>query len=244
MNASAVHAKTIPADLRRRKQWIVWREVPKPDGKIDKVPVDPSTGRNLDPHDRRNWMNFEPGMRHAPARGGIGFVLTADDPYAVVDLDDALDDTGTIALHATYARQIVDRLDSYTEVSHSKGGLHIFVRGTLPAGRREAKGVEVYDRGRFIAMTGDVFEGRDTIHDRQTELEDIFHRFVQPHEARGTYEPPEAISEGQRHNEIVRLAGALRARGLTPDEIEAALLAVNRARCGPPLADGEVRVIA
>ena len=53
-----------------------------------------------------------------------------------------------------------------------------------------------------------------------------------------------AIQEGQRNDALAREAGKLRHIGLNGTELEAALLAINRARCTPPLQDDEVRGIA
>lgn len=58
--------------------------------------------------------------------------------------------------------------------------------------------------------------------------------------------PPveEIIPQGQRHDEMVSIAGSLRRRGLSGEEILATLTAVNAARCRPPLPEGELREIA
>ncbi|HEV2484118.1 MAG TPA: bifunctional DNA primase/polymerase [Terracidiphilus sp.] len=53
-----------------------------------------------------------------------------------------------------------------------------------------------------------------------------------------------AISEGRRNSTLTSIAGTLRKAGKTPEEIEAALLAQNREKCSPPLADDEVGTIA
>lgn len=53
-----------------------------------------------------------------------------------------------------------------------------------------------------------------------------------------------AFHEGGRNEGLARLAGRLRHIGCTTSEIAAALLAVNRERCVPPLPDDEVRGIA
>ena len=52
------------------------------------------------------------------------------------------------------------------------------------------------------------------------------------------------VHEGQRNECLASLAGKLRRDGLSAEEIEAALLAVNSARCLPPLPEDEVRRIA
>ncbi|MDP9341589.1 MAG: DUF3631 domain-containing protein [Actinomycetota bacterium] len=54
---------------------------------------------------------------------------------------------------------------------------------------------------------------------------------------------PETISAGQRNATLFSLAGSMRHRGMTVDEIEVALTAVNE-RCGPPLPADEVRRMA
>ena len=51
------------------------------------------------------------------------------------------------------------------------------------------------------------------------------------------------IPEGNRNTTLTSLAGSMRRRGMSEDEIAAALLKVNE-RCDPPLDDAEVRKIA
>jgi hypothetical protein len=52
------------------------------------------------------------------------------------------------------------------------------------------------------------------------------------------------VPEGRRHDHLVSLAGRLRASGLSPESIEAALFIENERRCDPPLPEDEVRRIA
>jgi hypothetical protein len=58
------------------------------------------------------------------------------------------------------------------------------------------------------------------------------------------FELPPEIYSGERNNTLTRLAGALRRKGIRPDEILETLRAVNRARCRPPLHDSELEQIA
>ena len=51
------------------------------------------------------------------------------------------------------------------------------------------------------------------------------------------------IPEGERNVVLTSLGGAMRRQGMTQEEIEAGLLAVNRRRCQPPLTEPEVRTI-
>jgi hypothetical protein len=54
----------------------------------------------------------------------------------------------------------------------------------------------------------------------------------------------EPIREGERNQTLTSIAGSLRARGADPATLEAVLLAVNAARCDPPLPAEEVKAIA
>ena len=100
---------------------------------------------------------------------GIGFVFTADDPFVGVDLDHCRDpETGEVE---PWAQEIVDELDSYTEVSPSKTGLHSIVNGKLPPGGRRKGRVEMYEAGRYFTVTGDrVANTPETIEVRDEEL--------------------------------------------------------------------------
>lgn len=57
-------------------------------------------------------------------------------------------------------------------------------------------------------------------------------------------DPAGVVEPGQRHAMLKSLAGAMRFRGSGYEEIEAAVLAANKARCNPPKSDAEVRAIA
>ena len=56
------------------------------------------------------------------------------------------------------AARIVERCQSWTEISPSGTGLHIFVRGSL-AWAIKGSGIEVYSEGRYMAVTGHRWPG-------------------------------------------------------------------------------------
>ena len=105
---------------------------------------------------------------------GIGFVFTEPDPYSGIDIDTCREpDTGQIA---EWAWKIIWRLNSYTEVSPSGTGVHIIIRGKLPAGKgnqathHDGK-VEMFSRARYFTFTGIHVDGTPIeIFDRQAEL--------------------------------------------------------------------------
>lgn len=68
-------------------------------------------------------------------------------------------------------------------------------------------------------------------------------KLIQPRET-SSLKTESRIPEGQRNATLASLAGSMRARGMTRQAIEAALLEENRLRCDPPLNDTEVLSIA
>ncbi len=62
--------------------------------------------------------------------------------------------------------------------------------------------------------------------------------------ARAAVVVDQVIPGGERNATLTSLAGSMRRRAMTAEEIEAALLAVNANRCRPPLEENEVRRIA
>ncbi|MGH7174330.1 MAG: hypothetical protein ACRELG_29030, partial [Gemmataceae bacterium] len=71
------------------------------------------------------------------------------------------------------ALAIIKRFGSYTEISPSGTGIHIFLRGKLPAGGRHNGPIEVYDSGKFLSVTGRKLSSHgagDGIEDRSAEL--------------------------------------------------------------------------
>ena len=147
--------EAIPAELRARHQWGGWRWK-RDGGRWTKLPINPATGDAASSTDPSTWGTFARALdcyhrRHLP---GIGYFLSADDPYTGIDIDKCRDPlTGALDERAA---GIVAALDSYTEISPSSTGIRIFVRGLVPGPRRKEPrlGVELYDRDRFLTVTG------------------------------------------------------------------------------------------
>lgn len=157
----------IPPELKAFPQWVCYRQ--------NKIPVNPKTGDNAKADDPSTWDEFDQAVRHWEAhRGngitGIGYEFSGDDPFAGVDLDKCRNpETGEIE---PWALEIVTHLNSYTEVSPSGTGLHIWIKGQLPPDGRHKGKVEMYDSGRYFTVTGHHIEGTSTtIENRQAELE-------------------------------------------------------------------------
>lgn len=56
-------------------------------------------------------------------------------------------------------------------------------------------------------------------------------------------EAAQNVTEGGRNDALFRLACSLRSKGLTVEEITAAVMEANKGRCNPPLPDSEIKTI-
>jgi len=168
--------KRIPEELRALPQWLVWRLEKQKDknGKINwtKVPYVPGTSHKASSIEPDDWVAFDVAydayVRRLRGVDGIGFVFTVSDPYCGIDID-----AKNAPLPAD-AQDIVELVDSYTELSPGGRGLHIIARGKIPGDRGRRTGpYEMYDHARFFSMTGEVIGGRAGIHGRQAAIESV-----------------------------------------------------------------------
>lgn len=153
----------IPHELRAYRAWCVWRyEKPKGEGRLTKVPYNPLTRKHVSSTDPNTWCDYATCVDAARANKGwhgIGFVLSPNDPYCFIDLDPTKDKDGNLLhLPDVTARQteIYKAANSYSELSPSGAGLHIFVRGHVETGRKRDF-IEIYSEARFATFTGDVY---------------------------------------------------------------------------------------
>src|SRR5262245_52836560 len=148
----------LPDELKEVPQWVCWRWERR-DGRWTKVPIDPKTGRKAKANAPETWASFDEALAYCRGQecDGIGFEFTADDHFAGVDLDDCRDlETGGLD---PWAAEIVDEVRSYCEISPTGTGVKLFLRGDVPPGGNRKAKVEVYDRGRFFAVTGHKLDG-------------------------------------------------------------------------------------
>jgi hypothetical protein len=160
-------AETIPTELRALG-WVLWRAEPRGSEKPAKIPyrvAEPT--RKASSTDPASWATFDDAAEAFgvladrpvdPIRGpvaGIGVVLTPAARITCIDLDRVI---GPGGLLDTRAVTLVERCDSWTEISPSRTGLHAFVLGRVP---HAVKGdqIEIYSDARYIAVTGHQWPG-------------------------------------------------------------------------------------
>ena len=154
---------SLPSRLKEHDQWLVTQ---------DKKPVTPSKGWQKSV----NQLAFTEAQDKAEQLGGtVAFCFTEGGPFVGFDLDDVKTD----GKFTEEARTIVQRLDSYTEVSSSGTGLHVIAEGEK-LNDRKTEGVlstsghlEVYDTDRYFVLTGDVYDGFTSVEGRPTSVREV-----------------------------------------------------------------------
>ena len=176
-----------PQELAALRQWICWRLEPDPKGeKPRKVPYDPRTGRKASSTNPETWATLPEAMRAQTKYlfTGVGFVFTEAGGIVGVDIDHCRNEDGTFT---EAAQAILDKYPSYTEISPSGAGLHIFYRGVMPGkgNKNSATGVEMYASARYFTMTGNRLEGTpEAIADGAQALPWIHENYIARKQAR------------------------------------------------------------
>lgn len=174
--------KNIPEELQRVPHWIVWRKEER-EGKPTKVPYQVN-GEMAQSNNKRTWSTFHTAV-HTYRNGGydgIGFMFSKEDPYIGIDIDHCIHDGEFSSL----ADEIIEMMDSYTELSPSGDGIHIIVKGELPVQKGTGKknpelGLEIYRYGRYFTFTGNSQNVYEVV-ERTDELSLLFQKYFKDKE--------------------------------------------------------------
>ena len=167
----------IPAELKALRRWAVWKAVwNEARQKYDKVPYN-AQHYGLSTKKVTDWGDFETAsatLALNPTRyAGLGFVLTDIKGVVGIDLDNCRKD-GQIA---PWAREIVQTMGSYTEVSPSGNGLRILAMGEFETDwNNHEVGIEVYSghTPRFLTITGHTKLAKPMVQATPQALQDLF----------------------------------------------------------------------
>ena len=263
-----INPDNIPPSLKAIDQWVLWRTESRDGDKPTKVPYH-MENRKAKANDRNTWTTFQIAYGRYSQGGfdGIGFEFHADDPFCGIDLDGCRDpETGKVS---EWAREIIIGLNSYAEISPSQTGVKIWVRGKSPlsGGKKrdlasvervcdKSPAIEIYDSGRYFAVTGQRLTGPIECEPRQEQLDELAKRFWPPEPPRRrqpkatgdvvararkylTRIPP-AISGQGGHNATFYAACVL-VLGFGLDRNDAlSLLGEWNGGCNPPWSDREL----
>jgi hypothetical protein len=114
-------------DFRDKEVWVCWRDVTR-NGKSTKIPINANSGGDAKSNDPKTWATLDRAKYWAKRNAGcnIGIVLAQVDDLHLggVDLDTCRDKkTGELK---PWAKEAIERLDSYSEISPSMSGVKIF----------------------------------------------------------------------------------------------------------------------
>jgi len=162
----------IPAEMRNYPQWVVWKFEETDGGKPTKVPYSPRFRGHASVTNPATWGTFDEAVAAYEVAGGelagIGFVLTRNDPFGFIDLDNAWQTDAHGGYKYPDPQAIFDRqhkvfteFNSFTEWSPSGTGLHVIVKTQPVANGRKRSAIEVYTQERFMTMTGNVYREGD-----------------------------------------------------------------------------------
>lgn len=149
-----VNLAGIPDELKRIPNWHVWKwEWKEKSQKWDKPPyaIDGSYGSSTD---SAKWCTFEEAVAALPRFDGLGLAMGDGISYVGVDLDSCRDpESGFLSIEA---QSIVDDLGTYCEISPSKTGVKLWLKGDYDKTKWRSKvgNVEVYCNGRYFTVSG------------------------------------------------------------------------------------------
>ncbi len=146
------------------------------DGRVNKLPLDryDLTRTNNSLLNAESWQAISRKV-FSYSNLGLGFYPDSVKTYLVgVDLDHVWDGAEMRA----DAKKILKKLDSYTEFSPSRNGLHIWVRSQFAPENHNGKACEIISRGnRYLTVTGWVYADLKPIQHRSDELQEIIEEF-------------------------------------------------------------------
>ena len=174
-------------NLKQLKQWVCWDLTT---GR--KTPICPYGGPASSTKSS-TWGTYTDALEACELNGydGIGFVFSDSDHYCGVDIDDCIGDDGYVT---SEAQDIIDELNSYTEISPSGTGVKIFGKCNKQFKGRNEDGLEYYTQGRFFTYTGDCVSETD-------ELADMSDWFEAKHSEVNDYELASEVQDQQYDNE-------------------------------------------
>ena len=157
----------LSSELVTSKRWCIFKlDRPRRIGQhMTKLPINAVTGRMAKSNDPASWSDFKTalaGYKKFDA-SGLGFFL--GDGWCCLDVDDQSEQLREFMSDPSDSSNLICQLlqatsHSYTEVSQSGTGIHIIFKGRKPQDSASRKGkYEMYDRTRFIALTGNTIRG-------------------------------------------------------------------------------------
>ena len=152
--------------LTKYNQFIMYR-------KEDKRPINPITKNPVGHMNNAVWLPYEEVAKRVDYdEFGIGFILTKDDPFFCIDIDNCRDLEGRLS---EYAQFLCSRFAKCTiEISLSGNGVHIWGLTSNSIGNVTTNHSELYSSDRYMALTERMIRHTDMEMDYRDMLEAIY----------------------------------------------------------------------
>jgi putative DNA primase/helicase len=164
------------SELHGLRQWVNW-SFEEIHGKLKKVPYNPGRAYRASPVNPLTWGTLTQALKRVELGyfSGIGFMVSAADPYCFVDLDERQDGVAK-RITTPLGLQLFEMLDTITEFS-PRYGLHFLVKLDKPVAALKSE-VEIYFAERYLTITANLVPGSPTqIATRQAEVEALLQEF-------------------------------------------------------------------
>ncbi len=207
----------IPDELKAIRQWVNW--------KVKKLPVNPSDIKKpASSTDKDTWSSFDQAENNLSKQSilGLGFCLTNYDEYVVIDIDHCINEEKQLSPIALFWAEM---FDSYTEISPSGTGIHIFVKGdarNLIGGGKKTKvsdsysglGFEIYQTARYFTVTGQPVKSEwndcGDINYAQNIIELFFYTYFKKGRRSKVWRPVDGkIDDGDRNTTMQQVIGSI-----------------------------------
>lgn len=99
-----VNTENVPTEMTHLEQWVLWKAELNEKNEYDKIPYQliDLKASSVNPS---SWSSFDKSVQKINGYDGVGFVLTKDDDYIVLDLDDVHIDTETYEPLTDYSKR-------------------------------------------------------------------------------------------------------------------------------------------
>lgn len=160
-NTMKYNYNSLPFGLTNKKNFVMFKIENDKDGKPTKRPYNALTGNLAEVNNPDTWATFEQALEtyNQGNYNGIGYVFDGKDIVGI-DIDHCIDDNGKLS---NSALELITKCNSYSELSPSNKGVHIFLDDETAAhffnqrqktGKKFKNGVEIYCTRRFFTLTG------------------------------------------------------------------------------------------
>lgn len=169
MIKTLINPDNIPQELKDINHWVVWLYEDCGSKKPKKIPYGVNPKRKADVSDKTTWSTYDEVIQAYSKHhniNGIGFVFDGSEGIIGIDVDGKID------------IDLIDRFDSYSELTPSKNGCRIYIKSDCAVPHKKFHlndcDIEIYKEKRYFTFTGDVLNNACTIYDKSIEFESFY----------------------------------------------------------------------